>query len=68
MFEEKLPFIYLVSIYNIKVQYYIIKKKSGTSKTVFLKINLHPILKMWNLKTTKKRGMMFFKVPPVDFL
>lgn len=53
MFEHKLTFIYLVSICNIKMYYYIIKK-FGTSKTIYSKDKLSPYFKDGILKTRKK--------------
>lgn len=50
----KLSFIYLVSICNTKIEYYVTNKTFGTSKTIYLNINLHPILKLGNLKLEGK--------------
>lgn len=53
------------------MEYYVTNKKFGTSKTIYLNINLHPLLKLENFKTRKKvtRQLNSFpKIYPIDSL
>lgn len=70
--EDKLTLIYLfdifISICNIK-NIIILLRSLEHLKQFILKVNLHSILKMGNLKTRKKKTVKIFsKAPPVDFL